>query len=292
MIINVSMFQVAFQSLEEALRGFTTPELLNGNNQFQCPKCDDFSDAHKGFSVVRFPYILTIMFNRFDFDYNLFRRIKLNDRVTFPHTLDVSEFLLNNKDLGDLLKSDCVTVDDNSTNDSSSSVNDVESLVEACPIVNGVHDEDEGICMASSDTESRSSRKSQNCTGTSTPGSEIQVEEQMNEENMKRSNDGNMYELFSISIHSGSATGGHYYAYIKDFVSNNWYNFNDTTVQPITHDDIERTFGCSARNNYYNTGNAYMLMYRKIEKNNTLPLSDQNFPKHISKLGDKCLLDT
>ena len=26
-----------------------------------------------------------------------------------------------------------------------------------------------------------------------------------------------MYELFSIMIHSGSALGGHYYAYIKSF---------------------------------------------------------------------------
>lgn len=30
------------------------------------------------------------------------------------------------------------------------------------------------------------------------------------------------YELFSIMIHSGSATGGHYYAYIKSFENNQW----------------------------------------------------------------------
>lgn len=30
------------------------------------------------------------------------------------------------------------------------------------------------------------------------------------------------YELFSIMIHSGSATGGHYYAYIKCFETNQW----------------------------------------------------------------------
>lgn len=30
------------------------------------------------------------------------------------------------------------------------------------------------------------------------------------------------YELFSIMIHSGSASGGHYYAYIKDFVTREW----------------------------------------------------------------------
>jgi ubiquitin carboxyl-terminal hydrolase 47 len=39
-----------------------------------------------------------------------------------------------------------------------------------------------------------------------------------------------VYELFSILIHSGSAMGGHYYAYIKSFEDANWYNFNDSSV--------------------------------------------------------------
>ena len=36
-----------------------------------------------------------------------------------------------------------------------------------------------------------------------------------------------MYELFSVMVHSGSAAGGHYYAYIKSFEDNRWYSFND-----------------------------------------------------------------
>ncbi|EDO28095.1 predicted protein, partial [Nematostella vectensis] len=39
-----------------------------------------------------------------------------------------------------------------------------------------------------------------------------------------------VYELFSIMIHSGSASGGHYYAYIKSFADNQWYCFNDQNV--------------------------------------------------------------
>lgn len=41
------------------------------------------------------------------------------------------------------------------------------------------------------------------------------------------------YELFAIMIHSGSASGGHYYAYIKEFDNNDWYCFNDQTVSPV-----------------------------------------------------------
>lgn len=43
-----------------------------------------------------------------------------------------------------------------------------------------------------------------------------------------------IYELFSIMIHSGSAAGGHYYAYIKDFKDGEWYCFNDQNVSRVS----------------------------------------------------------
>ena len=43
----------------------------------------------------------------------------------------------------------------------------------------------------------------------------------------------NVYELFSVMVHSGGAFGGHYYAYIKSFSDNKWYEFNDTDVKEI-----------------------------------------------------------
>lgn len=42
------------------------------------------------------------------------------------------------------------------------------------------------------------------------------------------------YELFSIMIHSGSASGGHYYAYIKEFENGEWFCFNDQSVSPVS----------------------------------------------------------
>lgn len=42
-----------------------------------------------------------------------------------------------------------------------------------------------------------------------------------------------VYELFSIMIHSGSASGGHYYAYIKEFENDQWYCFNDQSVSNV-----------------------------------------------------------
>lgn len=46
-----------------------------------------------------------------------------------------------------------------------------------------------------------------------------------------------IYELFSIMIHSGSASGGHYYAYIKDFDRNMWFCFNDQSVSGVSYVD-------------------------------------------------------
>ena len=63
--------------------------------------------------------------------------------------------------------------------------------------------------------------------------------------------------MFSVLIHSGSALGGHYYAYIKSFEDGNWYNFNDTNVSQIKPDEIPKTFGDN-----FGSATAYMLMYR------------------------------
>ena len=80
----------------------------------------------------------------------------------------------------------------------------------------------------------------------------------------------NVYELFSIVIQSGSANGGHYYAYIKSFEDGEWYCFNDGNVDFIDKNDIKNVFGEKFGDKisiYKSTNTAYYLSYRKIEKN-------------------------
>lgn len=48
-----------------------------------------------------------------------------------------------------------------------------------------------------------------------------------------------VYELFSIMVHSGSASGGHYYAYIKDFCTGEWFCFNDQSVTRVSAECID-----------------------------------------------------
>jgi len=84
-----------------------------------------------------------------------------------------------------------------------------------------------------------------------------------------------VYELYAIMIHSGSAFGGHYYAYIKDIETGVWYNFNDSSVRQISVIDLVDMFGpepatgkkgiAAKRIAGAHSANAYMLMYRIID---------------------------
>lgn len=46
------------------------------------------------------------------------------------------------------------------------------------------------------------------------------------------------YQLFSVMIHSGSALGGHYYAYIWSFEKERWLCFNDSSVTWVGPDGL------------------------------------------------------
>ncbi|XP_037069812.1 ubiquitin carboxyl-terminal hydrolase 47-like isoform X2 [Pollicipes pollicipes] len=246
----------AFSSVEEALRGFVKPEILDGNNQYHCDNCARKCDAHKGLKFKTFPYLLTLHLKRFDFDYQTLHRIKLNDRVSFPEILNLNSFVerVPAADGGDGCR-----CDDTSTTDSGAVLEDDTHLPVAAE--GDVGQEDEGI-DCSTDSETRANNWRNAVRGPYE------------------------YELFSIMIHAGSASGGHYYAYIKDFTRQEWFCFNDQSVSPVTQDDIRRTYGGGTRTSSYSSStNAYMLMYRRIDKeHNKLPLLKDEFPEWIQKL--------
>jgi len=68
-------------------------ERLDGSNALFCDNCNAKTDTLKGYRLQKLPPILTVDLNRFDFDYNTFQRVKVNDRFEFPLELDVSAHL-------------------------------------------------------------------------------------------------------------------------------------------------------------------------------------------------------
>ena len=53
-------------SLRSCIREFCKAEILNGDSQWRCPKCDDFRDSEKRLSLWTLPSILIIHLKRYD----------------------------------------------------------------------------------------------------------------------------------------------------------------------------------------------------------------------------------
>ncbi|OQR79821.1 ubiquitin carboxyl-terminal hydrolase 64E-like [Tropilaelaps mercedesae] len=95
-----------------------------------------------------------------------------------------------------------------------------------------------------------------------------------------------VYDLFAVLVHSGSANGGHYYAYIRH--SGDWFCFNDNQVHKVSSEDVKRTYGgggsTETRSPFSSSTNAYMLIYRQKSEAGALALTDAEFAEHLLKL--------
>jgi len=92
-----------------------------------------------------------------------------------------------------------------------------------------------------------------------------------------------VYELYAVLIHSGSALGGHYYAYIKNMASQKWFNFNDSSVTEVeSFEGTVRSAWGGSTNSASVGANAYMLLYRKFDpsSNQKEPVGEE-VPKYI-----------
>ena len=73
----------------------------------------------------------------------------------------------------------------------------------------------------------------------------------------------NKYKLKSIVIHQGHCEGGHYYAFIRDNKTQEWHQFNDTSVTYFDVKDIPKeAYGGNTNKN------AYLLFYEKDDTSN------------------------
>ncbi|XP_033107296.1 ubiquitin carboxyl-terminal hydrolase 34-like [Anneissia japonica] len=93
-----------------------------------------------------------------------------------------------------------------------------------------------------------------------------------------------LYGLVGVTVHTGTADGGHYYSFIKDRIHSDaqrdrWYMFNDAEVKPFDSTQLAaECFGGEMTTKTYDsvtdkymdfsfekTHSAYMLFYEKIE---------------------------
>ena len=92
------------------------------------------------------------------------------------------------------------------------------------------------------------------------------------------------YELIGVTVHTGTAEGGHYYAFIRDRTGrrggDRWYSFNDAEVKPFDPAQIAaECFGGEVNSRAYDqvtekymdmniekTNSAYMLFYERVDR--------------------------
>ncbi|CAM0883475.1 unnamed protein product [Alopecurus aequalis] len=106
----------------------------------------------------------------------------------------------------------------------------------------------------------------------------------------------NLYTLHSVLVHSGGVNGGHYYAFIRPTLSDQWYKFDD---ERVTKENMQRAleeqYGGEEELPQTNPGlntnplrftkysNAYMLVYiRESDKDNIIcDLDETDISEHL-----------
>lgn len=80
-------------SLELALKEFVKGEVLDGDNAYYCEKCEKKVRCMKRACVKELPNVLMIVLKRFEFDYDIMQKIKINDYCEFPLKLDMRPYM-------------------------------------------------------------------------------------------------------------------------------------------------------------------------------------------------------
>ncbi|KAI8929845.1 hypothetical protein BC831DRAFT_442317 [Entophlyctis helioformis] len=90
-LMDISLDIKHCQSLDQAFRRFTTPELLNKQNQYRCAKCNGLRDAHKQITILKPPTVLTVQLKRFGFHHSM--GSKISSPVQFQPQLKLDAYM-------------------------------------------------------------------------------------------------------------------------------------------------------------------------------------------------------
>ena len=245
-------------SIEEALEAeFLSPEVMDGDNCVACERCAAKTAHEKGMRIGEPPYLLQMQLKRFVFDFDTMARHKLNDRVTFPMLLDLNRFVVG-ANASPLMAAAPVleSTADRGVAATNTSLPLTAGSLSQPMVSSDPFDGDVGSTLADR-TQKAAAVDAITATATlhqcalqlvATAGPHV-------------------YELYAVLVHSGSAMGGHYYAYVKDLDVGSWWCFNDSSVNPVTEEDVlSAAGGNSGGSGFYSfsAANAYMLMWRRV----------------------------
>ncbi|KAK4305331.1 hypothetical protein Pmani_022773 [Petrolisthes manimaculis] len=249
--------------LQDSLDQFVKGELLEGDNAYYCEKCNQKRTAVIRTCVKTLPPVLVIQLKRFGYDWEASRALKFDDYFKFPWVLDMGAYT-----------AESLAEQDNDSTDSSSSR---ESTM--------LHDASTSPKASTSSSSPHTPRKSRLAAISATHTPRI---------NTRLKHKGASYELVGVIVHSGQASAGHYYSYIKDRRGDpltnpnkgHWFKFNDTTIEEVEMNDAlleQECFGGTykAKVSYDSSNplpedrlrywNGYMLVYETMDEKMVTP---------------------
>ena len=92
----------------------------------------------------------------------------------------------------------------------------------------------------------------------------------------------NIYELFSVLVHSGGTGGGHYTACLRTTKERRWFRFNDSMVTEIGEEEaITGNYGGQKR-----PSSAYLLIYVRQSEIDRIYAPVEFVPEHLQKYGE------
>jgi ubiquitin carboxyl-terminal hydrolase 9/24 len=80
------------KTLQESLDSFVEGELLEGDNAYECERCEGKVAALRRVCIKQLPNVLIVVMRRFAFDFDTMTRLKLNDYCEFPMELDMEPY--------------------------------------------------------------------------------------------------------------------------------------------------------------------------------------------------------
>ncbi|XP_059621857.1 ubiquitin carboxyl-terminal hydrolase puf [Phlebotomus argentipes] len=252
--------QVAdMRNLHESLDEVTVKDTLEGDNMYTCSQCGKKVRAEKRACFKKLPQILCFNTMRYTFNMVTMLKEKVNTHFSFPMRLDMSgysekslmpQYYQEEKKKMQLRRS------------SSRSSNNTES-----PEASEKMKKD---CSPSSSTES---------SAETVEASEKSSQEM--DEDEDEFIDHFEYDLVGVTVHTGTADGGHYYSFIKERstsgLGDRWFLFNDAEVKIFDPSQIAaECFGGEMTSKTYDsvtekyldfsfekTNSAYMLFYER-----------------------------
>lgn len=97
---DLSLNVKGLDDIYEAFDKYTEVEMMDGDNKYQADG-HGLQDARMGKRFLSFPPILMIHLKRFEYDFNMDRMVKVNDRFEFYDCVDLNSYIHHEKVEGD-----------------------------------------------------------------------------------------------------------------------------------------------------------------------------------------------